>query len=277
MNVVGLADVLLNVTALNSGLTSTEPPNVIVPPVAELKVTVPVPASQLADVLEFVHVPETVQLPLPKSMNDVATDMFTVATAPVVVLVAQLTLPPESVNVPEMLMLPPFVLQLNGRLPVLWVWAPTLVHELAPRAMLLLASLNPLSVKLAILAAAFTVNVLAAVLEEASNVTLILDVGAKQPLAPPDTSDHIAGLDQFPTPVPRPSLSVPTQNLDVLLHSTNATRAEAWSEAEVVGLVVSPVEVTIRNSPRVPMLVAAVPLLKVEDVCVNVVKLVDTV
>ena len=58
----------VNVTELNSASAKFAPANVSVAPVALSKRTVPVPASQLADVVAFVHVPETVHVSLPKSM-----------------------------------------------------------------------------------------------------------------------------------------------------------------------------------------------------------------
>jgi hypothetical protein len=53
------------------------PANVIVPPVALVKVTVPVPALHEADVDAFVHVPLTAQIDAPKLTNDAAVRMLT--------------------------------------------------------------------------------------------------------------------------------------------------------------------------------------------------------
>jgi hypothetical protein len=114
VNVWGLAADEVNVALLNSASAKFAPAKVIVPPAAAVNVTVAVPASQEAEVVAFVHVPETDQAPLPKSMNEPTAEIFTAATDPVVVLVAQAMFPPESVKVPAILMLPPFVLQLNG-------------------------------------------------------------------------------------------------------------------------------------------------------------------
>ena len=58
----------VNVTELNSASAKFAPANVIVPPVADVKVTVPVPASHEADVVAFVHVPETVHVEVPSVM-----------------------------------------------------------------------------------------------------------------------------------------------------------------------------------------------------------------
>jgi hypothetical protein len=67
-----------NVTLLNSASPRFAPANVIVPPMAESNMIVPVPASQIvASVDAFVHVPDTVQVSEPKEMADAAEEMFT--------------------------------------------------------------------------------------------------------------------------------------------------------------------------------------------------------
>src|SRR6266511_1967856 len=107
-------------------------------------------------------------------------------------------LPPEMVKAPVMLIVSP-VVQLNGRLLVLCVSAPALVHvtlEFIVRK--LLASSNPLSVKLAMLALALTVIVQAAGHEVASIVIESDDVGTAQPPAPFDAPAHLAVSFQFP-------------------------------------------------------------------------------
>ena len=76
---------LVNVTELNSASAKFVPANVIEPPVAESNVTVPEPASHVASVDAFVHVPETVHVSEPKSIADKADEMLTapvIATAP---------------------------------------------------------------------------------------------------------------------------------------------------------------------------------------------------
>lgn len=66
------------VTLLNSFSPRFAPAKVIVPPVALVKVTVPVPFSQPAASVEaLVHVPVTVQLSDPKSIAEEAEEMFT--------------------------------------------------------------------------------------------------------------------------------------------------------------------------------------------------------
>ncbi len=68
VNVCAVPALEVKVTLLNSASARFAPANVIVPPVALSKRTVPVPASQEADVVEFDHVPETVHVSLPKSI-----------------------------------------------------------------------------------------------------------------------------------------------------------------------------------------------------------------
>ena len=97
-----------------------------------------------------------------------------------------------------------------------------------------------------------TVMVQAAVQEEASNVALWADVGALQPVKPFETSDHFVLSLQLPVP--------PTQKRSVVLHSCRAMSKPALSTAEPDGSLLSPAEVTIRNSPNVVMLVPAVPV-----------------
>jgi hypothetical protein len=58
----------VNVTLLNSFSARLDPANIMVPPVAESKVIVPVPASHDAEVVEFVHVPLTVHDSAPRSI-----------------------------------------------------------------------------------------------------------------------------------------------------------------------------------------------------------------
>ncbi len=89
---------------LNSFSARFTPAKVIVPPVAESNVTVPVPASHpTASVEAFVHVPETVHVSLPKSMADAADEML---TAPVTV-----TLPEVLVMSPPLIVKPPFTVR----------------------------------------------------------------------------------------------------------------------------------------------------------------------
>jgi hypothetical protein len=76
------------------------PAKVIVPPVAESNITVPVPASQAAlSVDAFVHVPLTVHDSLPKAMADAVDEMF---TFPVTVTLPEVDVrsPPDSVMLP---------------------------------------------------------------------------------------------------------------------------------------------------------------------------------
>ncbi len=62
---------------MNSASARFAPANVIVPPVAESKVTVPVPASHMAASVEaFVHVPEIVHVSEPKSMAEPTAEML---------------------------------------------------------------------------------------------------------------------------------------------------------------------------------------------------------
>ena len=78
VNVCAVAADDVNVTLLNSDSAKFAPAKVIVPPVAELKVTVPVPLSQPAASVEaFVHVPVTVHDSEPKAIADDALEMFT--------------------------------------------------------------------------------------------------------------------------------------------------------------------------------------------------------
>src|SRR3990167_3516501 len=68
VNVTVPAALEANVTLLNSSSARFAPANVIVPPPGESNITVPVPASQEADVLEFDHDPFMVHVSDPKSM-----------------------------------------------------------------------------------------------------------------------------------------------------------------------------------------------------------------
>ena len=105
-------------TLLNSASDRFVPANVIVPPVAEVKFTVVVPALQTAPSVEaFVHVPETFHVSLPNEMAEAADEMFTlpftvivpdvlvrspplnVRAAAVIVNVDLASVPPETVNV----------------------------------------------------------------------------------------------------------------------------------------------------------------------------------
>jgi len=207
------AALLLNVTLLNSGAEIFAPAKVMVTDEALLNVTVFVPASQDAEVVAFVQLPLNSQLPEPKSKNEPVAEMFTLpVTVPVEVLVPQLMLPPDSVRAPVIEIALPPLEQLNGRLLVAWASDPPFVQPiLALRVKELDASSNPLSVKLAMLAAASTVIVQAAVHDVASMVTALLLVGARHP------PDPLAALDQY-----RASLQLPVpldangiQNLEV--------------------------------------------------------------
>jgi hypothetical protein len=117
VNVCAVPAELVNVTLLNSASPRFPPANVIVPPVTESNITVPVPASQEAEVVAFVHVPLTVQDSLPRSINAVEVETLTVetvtfpevevspdATVPLIVRV-----PPVSPRVPFARVVPPEV------------------------------------------------------------------------------------------------------------------------------------------------------------------------
>jgi hypothetical protein len=100
VNICAVAPVLLNVRLKNSASPRLAPAKVIVPPTAESKVTVPVPASQTAASVEaFVHVPETVHNSEPKSMADNAEEILTapvITTFPLVLVRS----PPDIVRLP---------------------------------------------------------------------------------------------------------------------------------------------------------------------------------
>ena len=83
---------------LNSSSAKFVPANVIVPPVADVKVTVAVPLSQTAPSVEaFVHVPEMFHVSEPKVIADDALEMF---TAPLIVTVPDVLVksPPDIVR-----------------------------------------------------------------------------------------------------------------------------------------------------------------------------------
>ena len=77
VNVCAVPALDANVTLLNSASARFAPANVIVPPVALSKITVPVPASHAASVVELVHVPLTVHVSEPKSICDTEFEMLT--------------------------------------------------------------------------------------------------------------------------------------------------------------------------------------------------------
>src|SRR3990167_2184063 len=87
VNVWSAPEVDENVALLNSSSARFAPAKVIVPPVAESNVTVPVPASHVASVDAFVHVPETVHVSEPKSMADAAEEILTLPVTDVTPLV----------------------------------------------------------------------------------------------------------------------------------------------------------------------------------------------
>jgi len=90
------AAVVSNVRLLNSLPARLVPANVIAATEASLKRTVPVPADQRADVLEFVHVPPMVQVSEPNKMKD---DGEEIVTLPLTVPAPDVDVrdPPESV------------------------------------------------------------------------------------------------------------------------------------------------------------------------------------
>ena len=77
VKVCGVPAEELNVMLLNSLPERLAPANVIVPPVALVNVTVPVPGIHPADVEAFVQVPATVQVDTPRLIALVAVRMFT--------------------------------------------------------------------------------------------------------------------------------------------------------------------------------------------------------
>jgi hypothetical protein len=100
VNVCAVPPELEKVTLLNSASPRLDPAKVIVPPVAESNVTVPVPASQIAASVEaLVHVPETVHDSLPKAIADAADEIFTL---PVTVTLPDVLVrsPPDRVRLP---------------------------------------------------------------------------------------------------------------------------------------------------------------------------------
>ncbi len=100
VNVCAVPAELVNVTDENSSSARFAPANVIVPPVAESKVTVPVPASHTAASVDaFVHIPLTVHVSLPKSIAEPTAEMLTapVTTTLPLVLVRS---PPFIVRLP---------------------------------------------------------------------------------------------------------------------------------------------------------------------------------
>lgn len=96
VNVCGVPALETNVRLLNSGSPSGVPAKVIVPPLAESNNIEPLPLSHTAlSVLAFVHVPDTVQLSLPKAIADEALEIFTLA--------ATVTLPDVDVRSPPLI------------------------------------------------------------------------------------------------------------------------------------------------------------------------------
>ena len=127
VNVCAVPAELVKVAELNSASTRFVPAKVIVPPVALSNKIEPVPDSQtVPSVLAFVHVPDTVHASEPKSMADVAAEMFTLPVTLVVPDVLVMS-PPLIVRLPWMVRLAvPFaiVLPLSVR--------PSIVIEAAP-------------------------------------------------------------------------------------------------------------------------------------------------
>src|SRR3990167_876299 len=89
----------VKVTLKNSSSERFALANVIVPPVAESKSIVPLPASHVASVEELVQVPETVQLSEPKSMALPTAEMFTLPETEAVPEVEVMS-PPDIVRAP---------------------------------------------------------------------------------------------------------------------------------------------------------------------------------
>jgi hypothetical protein len=92
VKVCGVPAEELNVMLLNSLPERLAPANVIVPPVALVNVTVPVPGVHPADVEAFVQAPATVQVDAPRLIALVAVRMFT--------LPATITVEFRALNVP---------------------------------------------------------------------------------------------------------------------------------------------------------------------------------
>jgi hypothetical protein len=127
VNVWAVAALDVNVRLLNSLPARLVPAKVIVPPVALVKVTVPVPALHEALVEALVHVPATDHDSDPKAMYEAAADMFTlpeVVTLPEVevrapplrvratverVVVPFANVPPDTVRVAPTVMFEPIV------------------------------------------------------------------------------------------------------------------------------------------------------------------------
>ena len=110
-------------------------------------VVVPVPASQDAVVVAFVHLFLNSQLPLPKSKYEPTAERSTSPVmVPVDVLVAQLMLPPDMMSELATVKLPPFVVQSNCMLLVVRAMLPLTANVLPFSAILLAESLKPLSV-----------------------------------------------------------------------------------------------------------------------------------
>jgi hypothetical protein len=87
VKVCGVPAEELNVMLLNSLPGRLTPANVIVPPVALVNVTVPVPGIHPADVEAFVQVPATVQVDAPRLIALVAVRMFTLPATPATITV----------------------------------------------------------------------------------------------------------------------------------------------------------------------------------------------
>jgi hypothetical protein len=196
----------VNVTELNSASARFAPANVIVPATAASKVAVAVPASHDALVVAFVHVPPKFQFALPKSMYEPIAEMFTFPS-----MSPMHAATPHSIAPPDIVRIPVAVNPVPADAPIVTrscetasVMAPLTAKLSVPTASVLLASLNPVSLKLAIAAFTSTVIVQAATQDAASTVTAFALVGTSQPLAPPLESDHLAVLLQLPVP--------PTQN-----------------------------------------------------------------
>src|SRR5204863_165351 len=92
VKICAVAAVEPNVMLLNSLPERFEPANVIVPPVALLNVTLPVPAPHVADVEAFVHVPVIVHVDAPRRTTVAAVKMLT--------LPVTLTVELRALNVP---------------------------------------------------------------------------------------------------------------------------------------------------------------------------------